>query len=147
MMDATSWSPLGVAAIALAGTLIQQRRQRPVLRDQIKADLEIWAALPEESNSRSGLLSNIDARVQRLMIHETEHRRDPSGMVIGVLMTVLFGWLAWWTWQAIGVVRLLEVPIIFFGCMGIYGFFESLRRVPRDERGIAESKPANDVSS
>ena len=56
-MTATAWTPLVVAVIGLLGIVVQQWRQRPVLRDQVKSDLEIWNALPEESSVRMDLLS------------------------------------------------------------------------------------------
>ncbi|MEE2041263.1 hypothetical protein Q8791_28965 [Nocardiopsis sp. CT-R113] len=69
----------------------------------------------------------------------TTPRRDPAGATLGAVLTAVFAglgvWLwtldAWW-WTAAAVVCALLTAF------GAYGFAESLRRVPRDRRGIAQ---------
>lgn len=131
----TAWTPIVVAGVGLVGVVVQQWRQRPVLRDQIKADLEIWQALPAESSVRRDLLVDVDSRVRRLLKEEEELRRDSSGMALGVIMTALFGWLSWWIWTIGGSYRLLEIVFIPLALMGVFGFVESTSKTQRDERG------------
>src|SRR3954447_11492863 len=108
-MTATPWIPAIVAVLGLLGIVLQQWRQRPVLRDQVKSDLEIWSALPEDSSVRTDLLNDIDSRVRRLLKDENELKRDPSGMTLGALMVGLFGWLGWEVWTFGGLYRLVEL--------------------------------------
>ena len=134
-MTTPAWTPLLVAVIGLLGILVQQWRQRPVLRDQVKSDLEIWNALPGDSSVREDLLADIDYRVRRLLKDESELRRDPSGMTLGVLMVVLFAWLSWWVWTLGGSYRFLELATIPLLIFGAFGFVESALKASRDERG------------
>lgn len=137
-MNLSAWSPLGVAAFGLAGALFQQRRRRPLAREQLKVDLELWSALPNESSARSALLENIDSRVERLITEETEHRRDWSGVTIALILIGTFGWLTWLAWVAGGAYRFLEIAVLPMLLMGIFGFFTSIGNKKRDERGNAE---------
>jgi hypothetical protein len=110
------------------------------------ADLEMWEKLPSPSASRDELLAHVDRRVRQLIKDEVEKRRDVSGMTIGAVMTGLFGWLGWWAWDSGGAWRWFEVPIVFLLIVGVVGFFTSLRRSVRDEKGnVVKSQPAPPV--
>jgi hypothetical protein len=143
-----AWTPAVVVAfVTLLGIMIQQWRQRPVLRDQVKADLEIWSALPEESSVRKGLLKSIDSRVQRILKDEDELARDPSGIALGTLITGFGGWLVWWIWTLGGAYRLLELVAVPLLIVGIFGVVDSATRAKRDEGGRRQRRQSQTQSA
>lgn len=124
--------------MGLVGVAFQQRRRRPLVREQLKVDIELWLALPQGSLARPMLLENIDSRVKRLITEETEHRRDWWGVGVALVLIGIFGWLTWLVWIFGGAYRLLEVAAVPMLLFGVVGFFSSVGRKKRDERGNAE---------
>lgn len=122
-------SGVAVAVLRLVGV----RSSRGRRRDQIKRDLEIVQLLPEASAARSELLAHIEDSLNVLIKDERERRRNPSGVVLGLVLVGIAGWAAsaatrggsaWW-W-------LLAIPL---GAIGLFGAVDDATRRRRDERG------------
>lgn len=121
---------LAVAAGAL--TVAREWAARGGQRAGIKQLVDILNALPPDSAGRRDLEAHIDAAIRSLVIRESYLRRDPSGIVLAVLllagaigMTVLAvrgSWL-WW-FSAAGM-----------ALFGIVGLTISAPMALRDERG------------
>jgi hypothetical protein len=100
-------------------------------------DLEILDRLPTDSPVRGELASHIDASIRRLITGEDELRRDPGGVVLGIIL-LAFGaigvWLGWrnradvWGWPVL-------VVALCFATLGAYGAARDSTKMRRDERG------------
>lgn len=101
--------------------------------------MELWSTLPADSSARLALLQNIDARVHALITAETEYRRDWAGVTTALILIGTFGSLTWLTWTAGGAYRFLELAVVPMLLIGVFGFFTSIGRKKRDERGNAEA--------
>ncbi|MGC4780623.1 hypothetical protein ACLQ3A_03110 [Micromonospora zamorensis] len=135
-----------VAALALVVALVQNPFRSRNPRKEVKEDLEIYNALPEESESRETLARYVDERVLHLIEDEGERRRDLWGASGGVGMIafaalLIFGSLindrpAWISLPAIIVGGLI-------GWMGYAKCYFSLKRAKRDHAGNLIEWPAS----
>jgi hypothetical protein len=132
--DAVATIVVGVlsTAAALAGIV-----RKPRLRDELKADLDLYNALPESSQGREALLSSIERRIQRLVDVDDLARMDPSGLAIGLVMIGGFGWLTYWAADRGGLWLLMAAAAALLGAIGFSGVVTSMRRQLRDEKGNA----------
>ncbi|MBO8197620.1 hypothetical protein JW613_04730 [Streptomyces smyrnaeus] len=119
----------------LGGILLQRRYNRAQGRDRAKADLELLALLPADSEIRDDLRAHIDETIRHVIQVEDSERRDPYGIFLAILFLIAGGglfWLyavrgAWWLAVAAGF-------FVFFGLVGLN--LDGMRR-QRDERGNA----------
>ena len=127
-------TPVVVAVIGVGGSWLQVRRGRPHGRDLLKQDLEIFKALPAESQARQRLLEHIDEQVIHVITGD-EKKRNPEGIASGFLFIIIgIGLLAWaiakgdWWWW-------LLVPAVLTGALGIVGILQDAVGRKRDEQG------------
>jgi hypothetical protein len=121
-----------VVAVSSLLALVVGRPRRSHLRDEVEQDQRIVAKQPK-SVSRDALQRSIDARVEQIAL-SNEGTRDGNG--IGAAIVLLFvagasGWGAmqgsWW--------GLLWILAVSAGAMALFGFIESVQKVPRDAQG------------
>lgn len=124
------------AALTLIGVAVQVARSRGTrTRSVIKADLELLASLRQDSQAYTDLQRHVEARVAALIEHEQAARREPYGIVWGVLFcgaavasTAAAGMNGGWAW----LLMILAVPLAVFG---IFALATSIPKRARDEEG------------
>lgn len=104
-------------------------------RSNLAKDVELYNSLPAQSAKRQRLLRYIDERVERIVAKDSERKRNPVGITLGVIFTiagVYFSWLTykhggwwWWTSPIVGSILLI----------GIVGFVQGVQKAERDEKG------------
>ena len=134
-----NWDSISKIAIAFSGVVaawLQLRRGRGGgRRAQLQRDLDLLALLPEDSTARAALSQHVDAAVVSLIRDEAELRRDPTGIVLGLVLVgaaaagvigavLNRGW--WWA---------LLVPAVFLGLIGVLGFVQDVVPRKRDDKG------------
>lgn len=132
-MDLATKIAVAVLTILAAGFEVVRRRANS--RDRIKQDLELLQLLPEGSKARVKLTEHVENRVLKLIEHDEELRRDPTGIAFSVIFFALaaacIGYAvhggSWW-W-------LLVVPGAFLLLISISGFSQDVRKLKRDEKG------------
>lgn len=125
---------IAVAVIGLIATIARTWRW-PRLRDDLQTDLQIYAALPACSKSRSALLASIDRRVLELSDVDRSLRRDPAGITIAVIMICGFGWLTFWTAAKGGVWIVAAAVAAVLAAVGAVGLVGAWPKARRDEKG------------
>lgn len=134
-MDLASWAPgVAVAVIGVVSAYVQTRR-RATPREQIRSDLDIYKALPDDSAARSELIARIDEQIVDLIKTEKQTTRDFSGFAIGVILLAAGIWSTLLVASAGGAWSWFYIGTGFLLLMGLYGSVDSLRLVRRDERG------------
>lgn len=135
-----NWDAVAKVLVAIGGAvaalqrIVSERRTRSHRRDQIKGDIELLHLLPKDSASRTRLEKHIEQSVFRLVDDGEEKRRDPMGIVLGILMVAGAAWAAsfpirfggsslWWV---------LALPL---GTLGLVGLAQDGVRRRRDDRG------------
>lgn len=133
-----NWELLIAAAAVIAGLARYLATTRGV-RNRIKSDLEIMERLPDGLSKRR-LEQHINEQVDALITSTREKRRDPFGIVLGLILLGLGVWLI-----ALGVTgsNLWFLPAFVLLIFGIAGV--SLDAVPRrrDERGRIIAEPTS----
>jgi hypothetical protein len=137
---------LGIAGIA-GGLVGQFARRKPALRDEIRADLDIWKDLPLESAGRAGLLAHIDARLAQLTEHEDAKQPYWGGVLTGLSFALIFGAVAVYLWS-LGHWWWHSASIVFWVLTATVAIAGLLDAVPaeRDEKNRRIKKPRIDPS-
>lgn len=127
---------VAVGAVPAVVAVVGLTRGPGSLRSTLNHDIAALKDLPPDSAAHGRLLLLIEREVDRLAKWETESTRDISGVILGVILTVALGALGLallgydgWYWH------LAAVPVFFVAAVGLYGMFESIQRVPRNEKG------------
>lgn len=123
-----------MAVIGVAGAYVQTRR-RATPREQIKSDLDIYKALPDNSGARSDLLTRIDEQIIDLIEREKQTSRDYKGVTVGVILLATGVWATLLVVSVGGAWSWFYIATGFLTLLGLYGSIDSLRLVRRDERG------------
>ncbi|MFE5840351.1 hypothetical protein ACFQ7N_01730 [Streptomyces niveus] len=139
-MDWGAFASIAVAVVGVGGVMIERRRREPRGRERIKADLELLELLPSDSSVVPELRGHIEESIKQIIEVEDEKRRDPFGIVLAIVFTLIAisliaasfinGGLYWW----------LTVPGGLTGLFGLAGLAQDATKQKRDERGrpIAE---------
>lgn len=131
-----TWDIAGKFLLALVTIIVGavQFWPRGGRRARIKSDVELYSLLPEEIENRDEFKRHISSQLAQLIKHETVKRRDPTGIILGVVFTAggsYLGVLAFnggWWWLFL-VLAIVGVPI------GIAMIADGLSKGERDERG------------
>ncbi|MFI9026535.1 hypothetical protein [Streptomyces sp. NPDC053560] len=120
--------------------MIERRRSEPHGRERVKADLELLALLPEDSEMAPALRRHIEESLQKMIEVEDRKRREPVGVVLGLLfIAIAIGLLVvgyvnggayWW----------LAAPAAVIGTFGSAGLAQDVTKQTRDERGRPTSQ-------
>lgn len=110
-------------------------------RKKLAQDLEVFKSLtslkdPGLRSATDALRSSLDVRIQSLSGGGNMSRSVP-GIIVGLLFVATAGGLFWIVQIHGGWWALLWIVIGPLGFMGLYGFGESVRKVPRDSKGKA----------
>jgi hypothetical protein len=134
-----TWEIVGqvaVAVLAAAAGAARLWQSRPGPRESVLKDLELLKELPEASTARQQLGEHIDQTILKSIQHETELRRDPTGIVLGVLFMVGGLISVYFGFQAGGLARLgLWVLAGVLLLLGGVGFAQDVVPRKRDARG------------
>lgn len=134
-----NWELLGgiaLAMLAAVAAVAQLLRVLPRQRDRIMQEVKLLNSLPRESAARQSLLDHIDQLILKSIKAEAELRRDPTGIVLGLIL--MGGGLIplYYGWEAGGFVRaMLWVLAGFLLILGGMGFTQDVVPRERDERG------------
>ena len=128
-----------IAAFALVvGAVIQAPR---LIRDPVNSiakQVEIYNALPDTSPAKAAMLERIEQQVNQLD-SESSARRNPSGIVLGLMLLVAAGASTWLVYVAGGWWWLTAPLLLLLWLMGIVGFFQGVEKTPRAANGQALS--------
>ena len=91
--------------------------------------------LPSEGESKQKLLAHIERQVLQLVDQEHETRRDPSGIVLGLLLIVIGAWLSLLIGRTGGWWWLFSPCAGFVLLLGIVGLTDAAGRSRRNEKG------------
>lgn len=132
-MDSELVAGIVPSLVALAGIAFQWWRHGG-RRSALLRNLDVYGRLPD-SDLRTRLLDHIHKQVAALIEDEDERRRDPAGIVLGLVFVAFGTWLLLYgfgreTWQWAFV-----VPGFVVLLLGSYGFVADSTRRKRDERG------------
>lgn len=134
-MDWETFGQIVVALLAIGAALLQYQRSRGGPRDEIRQDAELLKVLPD-GEARTRLLAHVEASVEKLITRESELRRDPGGVVLGVFIlsvAIVIGYFA--------VVASLPWNVLLWpaaagvGLFGAIGFVDAMQRGKRNEKG------------
>jgi hypothetical protein len=103
-MASEVWSRILIAALPVVAGLVQAFRRPGGVRDQLKKDIELYNALPDESEAKVAMKEHLKRQVDRLMSAEGNPRRDPTGIglglaFLGVGAVILYTGLHQSSWQ------------------------------------------------
>ncbi|MGC9410283.1 hypothetical protein [Streptomyces sp. DZ1-3] len=143
-----NYQPAAAAVVAicgLAGLYMQNRRTTHHAAEEIKRELDIFEALPDDSPLRKPLQERIEDSLGRYMAGKKEGRRDWFGVSLAIFLLAAAGTAitltvrsgGWW-WASL----VLALPFALFGTVG---FVESITKAERDPAGHrirADKSPA-----
>ncbi|MFI9642902.1 hypothetical protein ACIG87_23065 [Micromonospora sp. NPDC051925] len=133
------WDAFGqilVAVLTVGAAYLQIQRQRTTPRQSVMHDLDILDRLPKESKARGQLAEYIDRAILKSIEHETELRRDPSGLVIAAIILVGSVAAFYYGWSASLMVKiLLWTFAAFLLALGGAGLAQTLPKRKRDAKG------------
>lgn len=104
-------------------------------RSDIGKDIEIYNALPDSSSAKKKLLENIDLRIKQSIVNETQKRRDPLGIILGLTLFAAGAYFSWFTVENGGWWWLLFPVAVIICIVGIVGFFQDIKKTERNEKG------------
>lgn len=138
-VTAATVTTFGSAAIAL----MQVQKGRNGGRSQVREDLEILKQLPPDSAVRDELRDHIDSTIRRVVNRDDQLRRNPSGVVLGLIILALGGYGAKIGWTHRGDAWGVPVLIIaaFFAVVGAFGAATDGTRQLRDVKGKTLADP------
>ncbi|MBB5788383.1 hypothetical protein [Jiangella mangrovi] len=134
-MDWEIFGQIVVALLAIGAALLQYQRNRGGPRDEIRQDAELLKVLPE-GEARARLLAHVEASVEKLITRESELRRDPPGIVLGVFslsVAIVIGYFA--ATGSLPWTVLLWPAAAGVGLFGAIGFVDALQRSKRNAQG------------
>ncbi|NUS72685.1 MAG: hypothetical protein HOQ05_04680 [Corynebacteriales bacterium] len=131
-----TWDIAGKFLLALVTIIVGaiQFWPRGGRRARIKSDVELYSLLPEEIENREEFRQHISAQLAQLIKRETVKRRDPIGIVLGIVFTgggAYLGVLAFkggWWWFFL-VLAIVGVPL------GMVMIADALPKAERDDSG------------
>jgi hypothetical protein len=144
------WSevtPVLVALLVLIGALWQGRRPRFDSRDRLQRDLELLAAMPNDLQVKDEYKQHISAAFEALINDEDKRTRDPRGVVLGIVLMLVGGWLVWLALDhGGGWWHFLTVFGALLFAVAAVGTAQDSSKHHRDERGrvISRSDSADD---
>lgn len=122
---------LGVPAIILQ---IVREAGRKSPRERLLQDIQIRDAMEKDSSARQVMDDYIHGQAERLTGTDSK-RRDPLGIVIGIVLIVLGIGLAVAAFYAQGAWWVLSAPAALAVTLGITGLVQSCPRLERDDKG------------
>ncbi|MFC9245108.1 hypothetical protein ACFT7S_14090 [Streptomyces sp. NPDC057136] len=146
-MKLSEVTPVLVALLVLIGVLWQGRRPRFDSRDRLQRDLELLAAMPDDLQVRDEYKQHISAAFEALINDEDERSRDPQGVVLGIALMLVGGWLVWVALdQGGGWWHFLTAFGALLFAVAAYGTAQDASKHHRDERGrvIPRSESTDD---
>ena len=108
----------------------------------MRDDVETAKLLPDDSESQRYLLEHVQWQINRLRERERERRRDWSGLTLGLIFALLFGYATAWLFMHDEWWRLFGVVTVLLSALRLYGIVE---RLPFGS-GIARAAPSIDLS-
>ncbi|OII67459.1 hypothetical protein [Streptomyces sp. CC77] len=135
-MKLSEVTPIMVGLLAFAGVLWQGRRPRFDSRDRLKKDLELLEAMPDDIPIKSDYKQHISKSFEALIRDEDRRSRNPRGVVLGVLLMVVGGWLIWVGFDlGGGWWHFLTAFGVLLFLIAAFGTTEDATMHQRDERG------------
>ncbi len=136
LVDWDTFGQVMVAVLAVGAALLQFRRTRGGPRAQIRQDIELLELLPQ-GPTRDRMVAHVESSVDKLIERETELRRDPMGIGLGIAFiagAVVAGYFATdapnFMWAMV-----LALLAFVFGLIGLVGFIQDVVPRKRDEKG------------
>jgi hypothetical protein len=133
------WSSVAAPAIAAVAVIITKMldrgQSRTTSRDVIVKDLEIAGKLPD-GDAKVALLADIERRSMRLATG-SDKTRDPSGVVLGIILMVgglVMAYFGWQNGSAVWRTALWTGAVVIFA-IGAFGFAQDLTPYERDAKG------------
>ncbi len=125
-----------LAVLALGVAVIQYLRSRGGPRAQLREEAELLQLLPE-GETRDRLAAHVDSAVAKLISRESELRRDPSGIVLGLafIAAAIFAGYFGYTAETLVWAIVLWLTASLLGLLGIVGFVQDVVPRKRDEKG------------
>ena len=121
-----------VALLAVVGAAFQVRRGGRSARSEVKENIELLGMLPESSGVKAELLAHIDASIRKLIGEESDARRDPVGIGLGLFF--LLGAAASFVAGLRGSNWRFAVAALV-GVLGAVGFPQAMAKTQRDAKG------------
>ncbi|MBV2353469.1 hypothetical protein KUM39_03700 [Streptomyces sp. J2-1] len=144
-MKLSEVTPIAVGFLAFAGVLWQGRRPRFDGRDRLKKDLDLLEAIPDDLPIKDAYKQHISDSFEALIRDEDRRSRDPRGVVLGILLMVVGGWLTWVGFdQGGGWWHFLTAFGVLLFLIAAFGTVEDSTKRQRDERGHVIRRTAAD---
>lgn len=104
-------------------------------RKNLQIDIDIYNSLPEDSKVRKVLSKHIDQRVNDLINKENKLTRNLPAAMGGLFLTFFAGYGAYYFSEKGSFWLLLAGALAFLSLVGVFGFFQEIKKTNRDEKG------------